>query len=746
MSNRTAQELNDFIKDVRALGVQIDLNLPRIAVVGNRSADNSSLVETISRINVPRDAGTCTRCPIEFRLSASDDAWTCRISIRWKVDGSGEPARQGREVPFGDPLTDPADVELMLRRAQAAVLNNQKLDLTHFIDKDGEALKLLADQAPLRFSRIIHNDSGNKEVQLVENLVKSYINATNTLILVVLPMTEDLQTQKAGQLAREADSDGSRTIRVLTKPDAIPSGALGLREERRKNITHAEARVAEARYFAETKPWATSAHRHRYGIGNLEKSVAERQTDLIRADLPRLLEEVKTQRKECNSRLDALPRKTAEPWRLVDRLITVFAKDVGKVIQGSPEHPALVQRNKASYRDLAAALRGSAPPFVPFASQEAAGDVTIRLPGALGTLPERASDWTFLNDVREAIQVRVTRELPHNTPYSVKRAFIRCFQHDWEPRVNVCFDAVRDTFKAILMAMVKERFHLHENLEKAVWSSLLELLDTHTKVAERQLKFMLKYESNPPRPATQNTDDLADLRLKYLNLYQEIRSTPPASQNGFAPPSGASAGGADAKSPFFTAPAGNHGSSGASGQQPATSITPEVKSTGSFSNAFKFNPSFVAAGGGAPLAGQGTSMKQETAPQMPSGPGPITPSAAKVTVPHPAHSGGTQGSVDLETYGEELSLMAEIRAYFEISSNHLAAVIDEHLLYAYFDALREALVEKLNFGPDSGLHARCAQYLAERPDVAALREELTAKKQRLDDVYNVILRFCFSAS
>ena len=41
--------------------MQLDIDLPQIAVIGNQSAGKSSLIEAISGITLPREAGTCTR-------------------------------------------------------------------------------------------------------------------------------------------------------------------------------------------------------------------------------------------------------------------------------------------------------------------------------------------------------------------------------------------------------------------------------------------------------------------------------------------------------------------------------------------------------------------------------------------------------------------------------------------------------------------------------------------------------------
>ncbi|KAF7360122.1 Interferon-induced GTP-binding protein Mx2 [Mycena venus] len=94
------KELLSLMSQLRAVGAQGELDLPRIAVIGNQSAGKSSVVEAISGIKVPRDAGTCTRCPMECRLSSSTNAWSCRISLRIEDDASGQAALQELKASF----------------------------------------------------------------------------------------------------------------------------------------------------------------------------------------------------------------------------------------------------------------------------------------------------------------------------------------------------------------------------------------------------------------------------------------------------------------------------------------------------------------------------------------------------------------------------------------------------------------------------------------------------------------------
>ena len=49
--------------------MQVDIDLPQIAVIGSQSAGKSSLIEAISGITLPRAAGTCTRY-VTFSLAS----------------------------------------------------------------------------------------------------------------------------------------------------------------------------------------------------------------------------------------------------------------------------------------------------------------------------------------------------------------------------------------------------------------------------------------------------------------------------------------------------------------------------------------------------------------------------------------------------------------------------------------------------------------------------------------------------
>lgn len=189
----------------------------------------ATVADTPLQIKVPRDAGTCTRTPCVIRLKSSAEPWSCRISLRREYNEQGARLNDITETPFGPLITDPGDLEQMLRRAQSVLLN-PTIPTDEILSATPEALnKGLFKGYPKqrKFSRnsICLNISGpevtdlsfvdlpgNPDVQpvtpnpdeatlgliqnedhevvsLVEDLVMSHIKKENCLILVALPMT-----------------------------------------------------------------------------------------------------------------------------------------------------------------------------------------------------------------------------------------------------------------------------------------------------------------------------------------------------------------------------------------------------------------------------------------------------------------------------------------------------------------------------------------------------------------------------
>ncbi|KAL0955558.1 hypothetical protein HGRIS_001797 [Hohenbuehelia grisea] len=60
----------DIVVNLQNTGVQADIDIPQIVVVGSQSVGKSSVIESIAGITLPRHAGTCTR---DVSISSSTD-------------------------------------------------------------------------------------------------------------------------------------------------------------------------------------------------------------------------------------------------------------------------------------------------------------------------------------------------------------------------------------------------------------------------------------------------------------------------------------------------------------------------------------------------------------------------------------------------------------------------------------------------------------------------------------------------
>ncbi|TFK89209.1 hypothetical protein K466DRAFT_597995 [Polyporus arcularius HHB13444] len=569
---RTSQEYHDVAKRMRSHGGHTVVDIPCVVVIGNQSAGKSSLIQSITEVPLPSSDGTTTCAPFEVRLTRTDASvpWSAQVYIRWEYDASGKKLLLVEEVKFGPRLEKKEDVELMLRRAQAAVLSPTR-DISRFAQMDEEELRGLVSSKLNAFSKNVicidlagpdlvdlsfidlpgiiqnaENDPKGEAVGLVESLVNTYIKG-NCLILVTISMSDDIENQKAGYLARLADPTGSRTIGVLTKADTIPQGSLGKQQrwrdvlegrqhatkhgyfctrlpddmEREGGITPKAARLKENEFFDSTAPWSTSTRRDRCGTVALVTYLSELLMQRIRDSLPKIRRDVEAQLQACKKQLDALPQAIAsEPCSFVNRLLMVFCDDIKAHVRGSPTSAALVQTNKRAYQVLKMDIRSTAPAFVPFEAEDAFAPVVLsfREKNIAGFVKPM-----YLKDVRERIGSHVTRELPNNVPYAAKISLIIDFQRGWEQSTLRCFEAIQRTVDQFLTRHIDQQFQRYGNLKAIVSSVVMEQVGSHAEKTLRQLQIIRTYEAN--FQDTLNVEELAEKRASWLASYKDARAS-----------------------------------------------------------------------------------------------------------------------------------------------------------------------------------------------------------------------------
>ena len=85
-------------------------------------------------------------------MSSNATTWSCKIKLRFDYDSFGRFAIQQKEIAFGPTITDRDDMDVWLRRAQAAILNPDLIPES-FHRKSVEDLRNLTATNSLKFSR-----------------------------------------------------------------------------------------------------------------------------------------------------------------------------------------------------------------------------------------------------------------------------------------------------------------------------------------------------------------------------------------------------------------------------------------------------------------------------------------------------------------------------------------------------------------------------------------------------------------
>ncbi|XP_061374137.1 dynamin-related protein 5A-like isoform X2 [Gastrolobium bilobum] len=268
-------------------------SLPAIAVVGGQSSGKSSVLESIvGKDFLPRGSGIVTRRPLVLQLHKTDegsreyaefqhlprkrftDFAAVRKEIQDETDRETGRTKQISSVPIHLSIYSPNVVNLTL------------------IDLPG-------------LTKVAVEGQPDSVVQEIENMVRSYIEKPNCIILAISPANQDIATSDAIKISREVDPTGERTFGVLTKIDLMDKGtdAVDMLEGRayrlkfpwigvvnrsqadiNKNVDMIASRRREREYFSSTPEYKHLAHR--MGSEHLAKMLSKHLEAVIKSKIP----------------------------------------------------------------------------------------------------------------------------------------------------------------------------------------------------------------------------------------------------------------------------------------------------------------------------------------------------------------------------------------------------------------------------------------------------------------------------
>ena len=174
--------------------------------------------------------------------------------------------------------------------------------------------------------------TSNEDKALVIDMVQRFIQNERTIILAVLPANVDIATQEILSMAKEVDSQGQRTLGVLTKPDLVDRGAEGdiisliqgkkhklrlgfcmvrNRGQYEANISTAERHRNEMTFFS-SGPFSVIS-KDRLGIPALQARLKDLLNDITQREFPHVKREINIMLSKCEKDLHNLgPSRQSE--------------------------------------------------------------------------------------------------------------------------------------------------------------------------------------------------------------------------------------------------------------------------------------------------------------------------------------------------------------------------------------------------------------------------------------------------
>ncbi|EHK17598.1 uncharacterized protein TRIVIDRAFT_160704 [Trichoderma virens Gv29-8] len=325
-------KLLEKVDKLRDLSISQLVPLPQLVVVGDQSSGKSSLLESLTGIPFPRDQSLCTRYATQITSSRDSNE---RVDIRITpgphaseehkkhVEGFYEKVNSGSQFreQFLDILKK-ANERMGLRAdvstGDGTVFSEDVLKIE--IHGPREDYLTIID-VPGIFRTTTQGTTKN-DMDIVMDLVKTYIKDSRTIILAVLPSNVDIATQEILELAKYYDKNGERTLGVLTKPDLVlePSAQaavcdliqgkkrplnLGYFLVRNRGANSGPEKQSELDQIFRKDPWA-NLPRDRVGIIALKEQLTSLLVEITKREFPKLMRDIRNKIRECKRDLNDL--------------------------------------------------------------------------------------------------------------------------------------------------------------------------------------------------------------------------------------------------------------------------------------------------------------------------------------------------------------------------------------------------------------------------------------------------------
>lgn len=319
--------LNDIDK-LRSHGISQFVNLPQLIVCGDQSSGKSSVLEAISGLQFPTKDNLCTRFATEVILRHAPEA---RVAVKIVAGPERSKDEQAKLDSFRRDLVNLEDFPALIDDAKSYM---GVADGPSAFSTDVLRLEISGPKQPhltiVDLPGLIHSENKSQtaaDIRIVQAMVHEYMTNQRSIILAVISAKNDFANQIVLSMARKVDQPGTRTMGVITKPDTLSAGSeselaylnlarnldvnfrLGWHVLKNRSYETRESSSAERdeaeRSFLSQGVWKDLS-RQSVGIHALRDKLSHVLLNHIRAELPRLIADIKGKLDDCKSALDRL--------------------------------------------------------------------------------------------------------------------------------------------------------------------------------------------------------------------------------------------------------------------------------------------------------------------------------------------------------------------------------------------------------------------------------------------------------
>ncbi|KAI0218869.1 hypothetical protein LSAT2_029455 [Lamellibrachia satsuma] len=494
----------DLIDKLRSLGLDRDIALPEVAVIGDQSAGKSSVLEAISGVQLPRGSGIVTRCPLALQLKSDKTPGYWNGVIKYEIN----------ERLVEKTIVGPAEVDAEVRNAQDVIAGKNvgisskliSLQITSYGIPDLTLIDLPG------ITRVAVEGQPQNIGEQIKRLIEKYIKKEETIILAVVPANVDIATTEALKMAKEVDPSGSRTLGVVTKPDLIDAGTeKGLisiinnetyplkkgyscvRCRGQKAIdegqTLAQAIQQDTDFFSIASHFS-DVDQSTLGVKNLAMKLTYELVRQIKRALPDMRGQIQDKliatKRDMMDMVPGVPEDAGERTVYLLQLLQRYTDDIKNVVSGEYKGMGglqLIPRCREYYEQLAVEIRE--------------------------LIPERTTD--YIQYITDLSNGQRGRELPRFLKYSICETLIVEIVEKYEQPLIETLQNVSQLVGKIFVKLATINFEHLPYLDRKIKGLVDRLRVQADNVCQDALRKLLNMEK---QPFTQDNNYIAALELE----------------------------------------------------------------------------------------------------------------------------------------------------------------------------------------------------------------------------------------